>query len=85
MASMFEGFERDLRKKLVALYEDFIENPESEKARENAAAIAQKYANSGDYNLSPKVSAALYKTYDVELGNLSREEAKKILEELRKT
>lgn len=81
---MFEEFEKDLIKKLIALYDDFIKNPESEKLRENAAAIAQEYANSGDFNLSPKVSFALNKTYEIELGNFSKDQAKKILEDLRK-
>lgn len=81
---MFGGFERDLKKKLIALYEDFIEDSQEKNLEGNAAAITQKYANSGSH-ISKISKKALLKAYDLELGNLSKDEAKKILEELRKT
>jgi hypothetical protein len=81
---MFEEFDKTLRAKLIFLYESFIKNPREKNLRENAATITQRYANSGDYNLHREVSFALGKAYDLELGKLSVEEAKKILKDLQK-
>lgn len=82
MPSMFEGFNETLRKKLIALYEDFIKNPEDNKVKENAAAIAQRYANSGEYNLKPEIHIALTGTYDIELDEMTLKEAEEILSNL---
>ena len=84
MASMFEEFNKTLKTKLIALYDHFIENPNDENLRENAATITQKYANSGN-QISDDLNNALQKAYDLELGKLSKEEAKKILEDLKKS
>lgn len=81
---MFEEFNKTLRAKLISLYESFIQNSQSEKIRENAATITQKYANSGSH-VSTELARALEKAYEIELGNLSTEEAKKILEDLHKS
>jgi hypothetical protein len=83
MTSMFEEFDKTLRGKLISLYESFIQNPQGEGIKENAATITQKYANSGE-QISSESNKALQKAYDLELGKLSLDEAKKILEELRK-
>ena len=85
MKSIFEEFNETLRKKLIALYEDFIENFNKEILKKNAASITQKYANSGSYNLTSEVALALESAYKIELGNLSVIDAKKILKELKKS
>jgi len=85
MISMFEEFNKTLKKKLIALYEDFIENPEDKLLKENAARITQRYANSGDLNLGKVLNFALGKVYGLELETLSKEEAKEILDKLKKS
>ena len=81
MVSMFEEFDKTLRAKLIFLYESFIKNPQEKNLIENAATITQRYANSGE-QISSESNEALGKAYDLELGKLSVEEAKKILEKL---
>jgi hypothetical protein len=81
MVSMFDEFDKTLRAKLISLYESFIETPKKEGLKKNAAAITQKYANSGE-QISSESNKALQKAYDLELGRLSLDEAKKILKEL---
>jgi polynucleotide 5'-kinase involved in rRNA processing len=80
---MFEEFDKTLKAKLISLYESFIKNPQEKNLRENAATITQRYANSGE-QISSESNEALGKAYDLELGMLSVDEAKKILEKLRK-
>jgi len=83
MKSMFEEFNKTLKKKLIALYEDFIENPEDEILKENAAMITCRYSNSGDFNLDKDINFALGKALDLELGTLSKKQVKEILKKLK--
>ena len=79
MVSMFLEVEKLYRKKFIELYEEFLENPKDESIKKRADGMG---ALSGP-EFSKEISKAALGAYKMELGELSVNEAKKILEELK--
>jgi hypothetical protein len=75
MVSMFLEVEKLYRKKFIQLYKEFLENPKDESIKKKADGMG---ALSGP-ELSKEISKAALGAYKMELGKLSIEEAKKIL------
>jgi len=81
MVSMFLDVEKANRKKFIALYEEYINNPSDRDIQKKAEGMG---AISG-HQFSEDINAAASGAYKIETGRLSVDEAKKILEDLRKS
>lgn len=81
MVSMFSDVEKINRKKFIALYEEYLANPLGENIRKKAEGMGAI----GGPQFSEEINAAASGAYKLETGRLSKEEAKKILEDLRKS
>ena len=77
---MFSDIEKANRKKFIALYEEFIDNPLDEEIKKKAEGMGII----GNPQFSKELNAAASGAYKIEIGNLKIEEAKKILEDLKK-
>ena len=78
---MFSDIEKENRKKFIALYEEYLANPLGKDIQKKAQGMG---AISGS-QFSKDINAAASGAYKLETGRLSINEAKKILEELRKS
>ena len=78
--SMFSSEEKKGRRELKHVYKQFIEQGWSEELESEALRCAQVYA--ARPVLSEELSKAGSKATDIALNNLSKQEAKKILETL---
>lgn len=81
MVSMFLDVEKANRKKFIALYEEYINNPLDKNLQKKAEGMGAI----GGPQFSEDINAAASGAYRLETGRLSVAEAKKILEELRKS
>jgi len=81
MVGMFLEVEKLYRKKFIELYEEFLKNPQDESIKKKADGMG---ALSGP-EFSKEISKAALGAYKMELGELSVEEAKKNLEDLKKS
>ena len=79
MVSMFSDLEKTYKKKFIQLYEEFLENPKDESIKKRADGMG---ALSGP-EFSKEISKAALGAYKIELGELSIDDAKKILKELK--
>jgi predicted CopG family antitoxin len=77
---MFSDVEVANKKKFISLYEDYLANPSDEEIRKKAEGMGAF----GGPQFSKEINLAASGVYKLETGRLSIEEAKKILEELRK-
>ncbi len=78
---MFSDVEKANRKKFIALYEEYLENPSDEKIRKKAEGMG----GIGGPQFSKDINVAASGAYKIETGRLSIEEAKKILEDLKRS
>jgi len=81
MVSMFSDVEKENRRKFIALYEEYISNPSDEGIRKKAEGMGII----GGPQFSEAINRAASGVYKLETGRLTVSEAKKILEELRKS
>ena len=74
-----------LRHELIAIYTDYLSNKEDKKNRDRAYNIYTRYFNGADTLFKENVSKAIWSSFNLSEGKLKEVEAKKILEDLRKT
>lgn len=77
--------EKQIVCELVGIYENYLSDREDKENRENAYDVYTRYFNGADILFSKNVSFAIWKSFNLYEGSLGVDEAKKILEELRKT
>lgn len=80
MPSMFSGIEQVYRKKFIALYEEFLLDPSDESIKNKAEGMGMM----SGHQFSEDINLAAEGAYKIELGKMTREEAKKILQNLKK-
>ena len=80
MVKMFSNIEKANRKKFIALYEEFLDDPLDKEIKKKAEGMGII----GNPQFSKELNVATLGAYKIELGNLKIDEAKKILEDLKK-
>jgi len=79
MESMFEEFEKENSERFIKLYKKYIDNPESEKIKEEANGLG--IIGNPDL-LSEDINEASFGSVKMLIGDLTLDEAKKILMKL---
>jgi len=77
--------EEQIRHELIDIYENYLSNREDKQNREKAYSIYTKYFNGANTLFKENVASVIWKSFNLYEGKLEEKEAKKILEELRKS
>ena len=73
-----------VRKKLIELYSAFLENPNNSKIKNSANKIYWDYSGGAEHFLDKPCSEAVWQSVYIKTGEMTPEEAREILENLRK-
>jgi len=70
---------------LIRVYSKYLENQRDEKNKKDSYRMYLEYSTGANAVFDKNVSSAVWSSFELSEGKLSIEEAKKILEDLRKT
>lgn len=74
-----------MKDSLIRIYSKYIENEKDDKNRRESYRIYLGYSTGANAVFSKSVGSAVWSSFELSEGKLSIDEAKKILEDLRKT
>ena len=75
---------KQIQENLIQIYLDYLDNPKSKSNRKKALEVYAKYANGADTIFGEEISKAIWCSFDLAEEKLSKKDAKRILENLRK-
>jgi hypothetical protein len=78
MVNLFSDVEKGYRKRFIDLYEEFLKNPLGKEAKKMAEGMGSLTCP----NFCEEINEAAAGAYKIESGEMSEEEAKKILNKL---
>ena len=74
-----------MKDSLIRIYSKYIEDDEDNQNKRESYKIYLEYSTGANAVFSKAVSGAVWSSFELSEGKLSKNEAKKILEELRKS
>ncbi len=77
--------EKQIKHELIAIYSNYLSSKEDKKNREKGYKLYTKYFNGAETLFRENVSTAIWQAFNLYEGKLKESNAKKILEDLRKT